>query len=293
MNLREIAKNIVLGEQSFAGSKKIKLEYAVDDQVPELVKGDPTRITQVMANLVHNAIKFTDEGWVKLSLRTEKADMHHAKITVTVEDSGIGISPDERKIIFKRFTQADSSTSRKYGGTGLGLAICRKILALHHSKLELSSSPGKGSAFWFTLSFPVVRRKEISPAGYSTAEDKPLQGYNLLLAEDNPLNAMIAKKLLEDFGAVVELAGNGREAVGKFDAAVHQVIIMDLNMPEMDGFEATRQLREKGVVVPVIALTATLATEIAEKAKDAGITDIVVKPFEPDGLCRTILKYGR
>lgn len=118
-----------------------------------------------------------------------------------------------------------------------------------------------------------------------------MQGYHILLAEDNPLNAMIAKKLLEDFGAVVELAGNGREAVEKFDAAVHQVIIMDLNMPEMDGFEATTQLRNKGVVVPVIALTATLATEITEKAKDAGITDIVVKPFNPDELCRIILIY--
>lgn len=293
MNLREMGKHIIKGEQSFAGSKKLRLEYEVDDRIPELVSGDPTRITQVITNLVHNAIKFTDEGWVKLRLRTEKADAHQVKITVTVEDSGIGISPDEQKIIFKRFTQADSSTSRKYGGTGLGLAICRKILALHHTTLELSSNPGRGSAFWFTLSFPVVHRKKILPAGSLIATHKPLQDYTILLAEDNALNAMIAKTILEDFGAGVELAGNGREAVEKFNAAVHHIIIMDLNMPEMDGFEATKQLRRAGVAVPIIALTATLAAEIAEKAKDAGITDIVVKPFDPEGLCRTILTYGR
>ncbi|HRN55754.1 MAG TPA: ATP-binding protein, partial [Agriterribacter sp.] len=154
MNLREIGRHIIKGEQSIAAGKGLTLEYEADDHIPELVSGDPVRITQVITNLVHNAIKFTDKGWVKLSLRTEKADVHQAKITITVEDSGIGISPAEQKTIFKRFTQADSSTSRKYGGTGLGLAICRKILALHHTTLKFSSNPGKGSAFWFTLSFP-------------------------------------------------------------------------------------------------------------------------------------------
>ncbi|HTN06929.1 ATP-binding protein [Agriterribacter sp.] len=293
MNLRDIGKHIIKGEQSFAGSKNLRLEYEVDDRIPELVSGDPTRITQVITNLVHNAIKFTDEGWVKLSLHTQKVDAHQASITITVKDSGIGISPDEQKIIFKRFTQADSSTSRKYGGTGLGLAICRKILDLHNTALEFSSNPGKGSAFWFTLSFPVVYREKPLSTGALTGKYKPLQGCAILLAEDNPLNAMIAKTILEDFGAVVELAGNGRDAVEKFNAAVHDIVIMDLNMPEMDGFEATRQLRKAGIAVPIIALTATLAAEIAEKAKDAGITDIVVKPFNPEGLCRTILKYRK
>ena len=293
MNLREIGENIIKGAQSFADSKKIKLEYAYDKNIPKRVLGDPTRITQVITNLVHNAIKFTDEGWVRLSLYAERTDTHHTTITIAVKDSGIGILPDEQKIIFKRFTQADSSTSRKYGGTGLGLAISRKILALHSVELQLSSEPGKGSTFWFTLSFPTVHRKKIVSTDSLTAKDKPLQDYTILLAEDNPLNAMIAKTILEDFGAGIELAGNGREAVEKFNAAVHHVIIMDLNMPEMDGFEATEQLRRRGVTVPVIALTATLPAEIAERIKSAGFTDIIVKPFDPDGLCRTILKYRK
>ncbi|HRN55753.1 MAG TPA: response regulator, partial [Agriterribacter sp.] len=137
----------------------------------------------------------------------------------------------------------------------------------------------------------VVHQKKITPAGSLAGIDKPLQGYTILLAEDNPLNAMIAKTILEDFGAVVEPAGNGKEAVEKFNPSVHHVIIMDMNMPEMDGLAATKQLRSAGVTIPIIALTATLAAEIAEKAKEAGITDIIVKPFDPEGLCSTVLKY--
>lgn len=293
MDLREIGKNIIKGEQSFADSKKIQLEYEVDERLPELVSGDPTRITQVITNLVHNAIKFTEKGWVKLMINTEKVDAYQARINIMVEDSGIGLSADEQKKIFKRFTQADSSTSRKYGGTGLGLAICIKILALYNTELELSSTPGRGSSFWFTVSLPVVTRRKSPLSPSLPGMHKPLKGYTILLAEDNQLNTMIAKAILEDFGAVVEVAGNGREAVEKFNAAVHHLVIMDLNMPEMDGFEATRRLRDMGNATPVIALTATLAAEIADRARTAGITDIIVKPFDPDNLCSMILRYGK
>lgn len=293
MDLREIGKNIIKGEQSFADSKKIKLEYEVDNRLPELVSGDPTRITQVITNLVHNAIKFTEKGWVKLVINTERADAYQAKINIMVKDSGIGISPDEQKKIFKRFTQADSSTSRKYGGTGLGLAICIKILALYNTELQLSSVSGRGSSFRFTVSFPVVLRKRNLPAPSLPGTRKSLKGYTILLAEDNQLNTMIAKAILEDFGAVVDIAGNGREAVEKFNATVHHMVIMDLSMPEMDGFEATKRLRDMGITTPVIALTATLAAEIADRARSAGITDIIVKPFDPDNLCSMILRYGK
>lgn len=292
MNLREIGKNIIKGSQSFADSRKIKLEYEFDDRIPELVLGDPTRLTQVITNLVHNAIKFTDKGWVNLSLHVEKADVRNVTITIAIKDSGIGISPDEQKIIFKRFTQADSSTSRKYGGTGLGLAISKRILALHNVELQFNSEPGRGSAFWFTISFPVATVKRNEAPG-SEGSDKPLQHFHILIADDNALNVMIVRTILEDFGATVDVAGDGRQALEKFDAATHHIVLMDLNMPEMDGFEATKQLRNKGVIVPVIALTATLPAEIADKVRSAGFTDIIVKPFDPDGLCRTVLKYRK
>jgi CheY-like chemotaxis protein/anti-sigma regulatory factor (Ser/Thr protein kinase) len=290
MDLQEIGKNIIKGAQSFADSKKIQLEYAFDNRIPEQVLGDPTRIAQVITNLVHNAIKFTDEGWVKLSFHAEKIDAHHATITIAIKDSGIGILPDEQKIIFKRFTQADSSTSRKYGGTGLGLAISKRILALYNVDLKCNSEPGMGSTFWFTLPFPVATTKRSMALG-SVGSDKPLRHCFILIADDNALNAMIVRTILEDFGAVVDIADNGKQALEKFDAAIHHIVLMDLNMPEMDGFEATKQLRSKGVTVPVIALTATLRAEIADKINAAGFTGIIVKPFDPDGLCRTILKY--
>ena len=292
MNLQEIGENIVKGAQSFADSKKIKLEYEFDNRIPERVLGDPTRITQVITNLVHNAIKFTDEGWVRLSLLAEKTESHHATITISVKDSGIGILPDEQKIIFKRFTQADSSTSRKYGGTGLGLAISKRILALYNADMKFDSEPGRGSTFWFTLSFPVVAGKKNAVLN-PTVSKKPLRNLSILITEDNALNVMIAKTILEDFGARVDVASNGKQALEKFDAAVHHIVLMDLNMPEMDGFEATKQLRSRGITVPVIALTATLPAEIADKINAAGFTDIIVKPFDPDGLCRTILKYRK
>jgi signal transduction histidine kinase/CheY-like chemotaxis protein len=288
MNLREIAKNTIIGEQSLANSKNIRLDFEADEKIPTMLIGDPTRIIQVISNLIHNAIKFTEQGWVKLSLHCDKISNYAASVTIKVQDSGIGISPENQKIIFNRFTQADSSTSRKYGGTGLGLSICLRILKLYDSSLELNSIPGEGSTFWFTLNLPIASAKKVLPT--SPEVENPLQGYSLLVAEDNKLNALIAKKILEGLGAKVELVGDGAETVEKFNPAIHHVILMDLNMPVMDGFEATKLLREKGATVPIIALTATLAMEIEEKAKEYGITAIMVKPFDPEKLCKMILK---
>lgn len=293
IDLHEIVKNSVNSEQNFAKHKNILLEYEMDSRVPETVISDPTRITQLLANLLHNAIKFTEEGSVKLSVVTEMIDEYQVILTFIVKDTGIGISEEEQKIIFKRFTQADSSTSRKYGGTGLGLSICMKILNLYHSTLQLRSTPGKGSEFWFTLSLPISSNKKTLSYNDSTNTDteKPLIGYSILLAEDNKLNAMIAQNILEGFGAQVFLSENGKDAIEKFDPAIHNLIIMDVNMPVMDGYEATRELRKRDVTIPIIALTANLASEISEKIKAAGMTDILGKPFDPITLSKTILKY--
>ena len=158
-----------------------------------------------------------------------------------------------------------------------------------YKRQKFDSEPGRGSTFWFTLSFPVVAGKKNTVLN-PTVSKKPLRNLSILITEDNALNVMIAKTILEDFGARVDVASNGKQALEKFDAAVHHIVLMDLNMPEMDGFEATKQLRSRGITVPVIALTATLPAEIADKINAAGFTDIIVKPFDPDGLCRTILK---
>ena len=290
MNLQKIGENIIIGEQSFASSKNIRLDFETDEEVPTLLIGDPTRIIQVISNLIHNAIKFTEEGWVKLSFHCDKIAYNVATITIKVQDTGIGIEEDKQEIIFNHFIQADSSTSRKYGGSGLGLAICLRILNLYSSKLEVKSQLGKGATFWFTLKLPIVAAQQTAPPPNETVKN-PLQGYSLLVAEDNKLNAIIAKKILENLGAEVELVSDGAEAVEKFNPEKHNVVIMDLNMPILDGFKATKLLREKGATVPVIALTANLVEEVEEKAKEYGISAIVAKPFDPEKLCQMILKF--
>jgi CheY-like chemotaxis protein len=229
-----------------------------------------------------------------LSLQVEKTDNKMVAVKTTVTDTGIGIAPEKQQLIFERFTQADSSTSRSFGGTGLGLSISKKILELQGSKLHLKSKPGNGSAFYFTQSFALSTESIEKEKTTSTApriEEKALQGIAILLVEDNPLNVMVAKAFLERCGALIDVAVNGEEAIQKFDAAKHRLILMDLDMPVMDGYQATRILRKSGETLPVIALTASLPKEVESEIYAAGLTDIIVKPFSPDDLFRVILQH--
>ncbi|MBX3252559.1 MAG: response regulator [Chitinophagaceae bacterium] len=294
MSLKEIGENIIRGHKNAAEEKNILLKCEIDNDIPDIVKGDPARLTQVISNLVNNAIKFTNRGYVTLYMFNEAMDPFGVTVKIAVEDTGIGISPEKQKIIFEGFTQVDSSTSRSYGGAGLGLAICKKILDQQSISLLLHSEPGTGSTFWFTQTFPVVTLKAATtPSQFnkSILQSEPLHRCTILLAEDNSLNVLVAQSILQDFGARVDIASNGEEAIKKFRPDIHDIILMDLNMPVMDGFEATKQLRQNGALVPVIALTATAPEEVFEKAKAAGFNDIVVKPFNPDTLCRTILRH--
>ncbi|HXD77490.1 MAG TPA: response regulator, partial [Puia sp.] len=204
-----------------------------------------------------------------------------------------GIPAEKHAVIFDRFTQADSSTSRSYGGTGLGLAITRKILELQGVELKLQSEPGKGSVFYFTQTFPCGN--EILADGPETkvaeAPEQLLRGIRILLVEDNPLNVLVAQTMLENNGALVDVAVNGAEALEKLDARSHQLVLMDLHMPVMDGYEATVLLRRRGETLPIIALTASTPKEVESDAFAAGLNDVVVKPFSPDELYRVILQH--
>ncbi len=293
MDLAIIARNIVAGLQSAAREKGIALALDVDGRLDKKLLGDPTRTSQVINNLVHNAIKFTREGSVRLSLHVEAITEGSVTVTIKVEDTGIGIAADKQDMIFDRFTQADSSTSRSYGGTGLGLAITKKILELQGVTLHLESEPGKGSTFYFTQHFPLTGEKTGEPEDAPEAQNQShqLDGVSLLLVEDNPLNVLVAQTILENSGATVEVAVNGREALDMLDISRHQLILMDLHMPVMDGYEATVLLRKKGFTLPIIALTASTPKEVESEAYAAGLTDVVVKPFNPDDLCRVILLH--
>lgn len=293
MDINSIARNIIGGLQNKASEKQIELIVETEEKLTRKVLGDPTRLSQVIYNLVNNAIKFTEKGSVKLSVRAEVMTESTVTLSFSVIDTGIGIAPEKQKMIFERFTQADSSTSRSYGGTGLGLAIIKGILNLQGVILQLKSEPGKGSEFYFTQSFPLTNESVVEEVKKPalTASEKQLDGIPILVVEDNPFNIMVAKSLLEQSGAHVDIAGNGVEALEKATPGKYRLILMDLNMPVMDGFEASRQLRLRGELVPIIALTASLPSEVEKEVQESGLTDIVVKPFNPDDLFRVIIPY--
>ncbi len=293
MDLAAIARNIVAGMKNTADEKGIQVLADIDAKLDKKVLGDPTRMSQVINNLVHNAIKFTREGFVRLSLSVDSIGPESVNLTVKVQDTGIGIPPEKQGIIFDRFTQADSSTSRSYGGTGLGLAITKKILELQGVTLQLTSESGQGSCFYFTQTFPFTNETIEENSGHiSGAEGEQLLcGIHILLVEDNPLNVLVAQTMLERKGAVVHVATNGVEALERIDSDYHHLVLMDLHMPVMDGYEATVLLRQRGETLPIIALTASTPKEVESGAFAAGLNDVVVKPFNPDELYRLILKY--
>lgn len=297
MDLRQLAENIINGLKTSATDKGIELRLDIDKKITGNVIGDPTRTGQVLINLVHNAIKFTREGYVLLQVEAE--DISEAEITVTfsVKDTGIGIPREKQKLIFDQFTQADSSTSRSFGGTGLGLAISKSILEMQGSTLKLQSEAGKGSTFYFTQKFPLLPPKQ-KPAGIQGSttlqEAGDLKGVDILLVEDNEMNVFVAKSFLQKWGAHTDVAVNGVEALEKIDTSRHKIILMDMHMPEMDGYEATQKLREMGVTIPIIALTASIP-KLSEEKKltDAGMNDIVIKPFDPKELLSKLLHHLR
>lgn len=295
MDLSAIARNIISGLKSTADDKNISLKLNIDPALDCNVLGDPTRTSQIIGNLVHNAIKFTRRGHVLLELKVTRKTDKTLSLLVRIEDTGIGIAQEKQKLIFEQFTQADASTSRNFGGTGLGLAICKKLLALQGSRLELESEPDKGSVFYFTLNLPVIP-KAVLPveqvADSLPAEDsKPLANIHILLVEDNEVNILIAKTFLSKWGAEVDIAINGQQAVDMLNPEKHKLVLMDMHMPVMDGYEATRIIRSKGIHIPIIALTASLPKEVEENVKYEGMDDIIVKPFSPRELFKIILHY--
>ena len=289
MNLREIASLVVAGATQPAEEKGIGIRFSADSSLDRVVMGDPTRLSQVLHNLVNNAVKFTKEGEVTLEITVLDKRKDSVSILFTVQDTGIGIPHEKQQLIFERFTQADSSTSRSFGGTGLGLAISQGILHLQGSKLMLNSEPGKGSTFFFTLSFPLgaaipADTPAVTEAGNCTEADKPLRGIRILLVEDNRINVLVARNFLENWGASIKVAENGQEALDCLAAASYQLVLMDLHMPVMDGYTAIRKIREQGMQVPIIALTASLPNEVEQECRGMEIDGFVLKPFLPDEL---------
>lgn len=291
IDLKTISRNIISGYQAAANTDKIRFILDLDEDLPQQVLGDKTRTAQIIGNLVHNAIKFTNEGYVKLSVQKLDRTDDQVTLKIAIEDTGIGIAPDKQKMIFERFTQADSSSSRGFSGTGLGLSISKKILELQGINLELESEPGKGSIFSFVQKFQILEDKK-AEATPEPSLKSPLAGINILVVEDNAMNILVLRNFLTRWGASFDIANNGQEALNQL-TSLHNIVLMDMHMPVMDGYEATRALRARGETVPIVALTASLALNAEEHIISIGINDIVLKPFAPDRLLEVILKYTR
>jgi two-component system, sensor histidine kinase len=273
--------------QARAADKNLHLVIEVAPGVPGHVLTDPTRLRQVLFNLMSNAVKFTSRGEVRLSVQVEGMDATgQARIIYEVRDTGVGIPGDIAARLFRPFEQADSSTARKHGGTGLGLSICRGLTEAMGGTISLVSAPGEGACF--RVSLPLLAADAPEPeeeaAGDATADIGRVQ---ILVADDNAANRRLIGALLQPMGAEVIIACDGREAVDLFCVDTFDIVLMDVQMPEMDGLEATRAIRklsELGARVPIVAITANATDEDRRKCLEAGMDDVVVKPIDPRAL---------
>jgi PAS domain S-box-containing protein len=270
-----------------AEKKGLALRSHLDVALPDRVMGDPVRIRQVLTNLCDNAIKFTAAGSVAVSVRSTSMGEAAAELHFSVRDSGIGIAQDKQAGVFEAFTQADTSTTRKFGGTGLGLTICARLVELMGGRIWVESSPGQGSTFHFTVRVTAVDQvvpADSVPLDASVPSSKPLR---VLLVEDHPINQMLATTLLKKWGHSVVLANNGQEGVDLFPAQQWDVVLMDMQMPVMGGLAATRLIRArepKGQHIPIIAMTANAMESDRQACLDAGMDDHLAKPFNAAGL---------
>lgn len=260
--------------------KNLMLVKDYDPEIPAVLLGDPVRLHQIILNLVSNAVKFTSSGKITVSIHLLSADDVKVRIEFRVADTGIGIAADKLDKIFDNFQQASSGTSRLYGGTGLGLAIVKQLVEPQGGTIRVESKPGSGSTFSFILDFKKTA-VEAEPGIEMMEVDMQLKNIKVLVVEDIALNQLLMKTLLDDFGFERDIAANGKIAIEKLQASPYDVILMDLQMPEMNGFEATKYIRnELNLDIPIIALTADVTTVDLAKCKAVGMNDYIAKPVD-------------
>ena len=290
-NIRELVASVINLIQPHADDKQLKLICEIDDTIPQFLMGDAARIRQILLNLSWNAIKFTPKGKVEILIETRSNDV----ISFSVKDTGIGIPPEKHQDLFSEFSTIDASYSNKFGGTGLGLAICKALVENMNGEIGLSSNPGKGSKFWFNLSLEACENEYIDHQNRNEIVENISSGLSqikVLIAEDNKTNQLITSRYLKHFGCSFEIANNGIEAVEKLMLHDFDIILMDISMPELNGFEATAKIRkiadERKSAIPIIAFTAYASKEDQEKITNAGMDGFVPKPFSREQLVKVI-----
>ncbi|MCF2498087.1 PAS domain-containing protein [Dyadobacter chenhuakuii] len=296
-NILVLLENIRSGSIQRADEKGISLELNVDEALNLNVIGDPVRLGQILTNLVSNAVKFTEFGKVTISATIAKRDPDSVTIDFEIQDTGIGIPPEKLDNIFDSFTQATSDTTRKYGGSGLGLTITKRLLELQKSTINLRSKPGEGSAFYFSLTFKLSKKQIPAQTSHSVTDIKSLKGMKVLIVEDNAVNIFLMKNFMKQWEIDYDVAENGLIACEIVQQNDYDLVLMDLQMPEMDGYEATAKIRylpdPKYAQLPIIALTASAMLDIKDIAFKVGMNDYISKPFTPNELYTKIAAYRK
>jgi PAS domain S-box-containing protein len=296
-DLRGTIEDAVAPFRARAAEKGLEQEVLMDRDVPRLVEGDPFRLRQVLTNLLDNAIKFTEEGKVSLEVRRAGDDAEPPVVRFSVSDTGIGMTPDQQERLFRSFSQADASTTRRYGGTGLGLAISKRLVELMDGEIGVQSEPGEGSTFSFSIPLRALEDQVALPHDPPATAPAPREntaGARLLIAEDTTVNQIVAAELLKRRGYGTDVVPDGTTAVEAFSEGQYAAVLMDIQMPGMDGYEATAEIRRReppGSRTPIIAITAHALQSDRDRALAAGMDDYIAKPIRPDELDRVLERW--
>jgi signal transduction histidine kinase/CheY-like chemotaxis protein/ligand-binding sensor domain-containing protein len=295
--LRELVRRSISVVSAAARAKDVEIVVAIDDDVPDLLVGDPVRVRQVLLNLLSNSVKFTDRGSIRVALSADPIpEAGCVQLRASVSDTGIGIPAEAQKRLFQSFSQAETSTTRRYGGTGLGLAISKRLVELMGGEVGFESSAGEGSTFWFTVKLRLGT--EASPALPGAREEGPPREQNsgtILVVEDNRINQRVLSQQLINLGYAIEVAQNGEEAVEKVKSRRYDLIFMDVQMPVMDGFQATQEIRSLGEdssSIPIVAVTANAFQSEREKCFSSGMDDYLTKPVDRDRLKEALRRWA-
>jgi len=308
--LRKTIKGLSVIIEHNARLQGSKYSYHINDDVPDILVGDKSRLGQIIMNLTGNAIKFTDKGVIKLLVENDSDSKRPGMILFTVSDTGIGIGMDKQDVIFDMFTQADSTTTREYGGTGLGLSICKRLVELMKGRIWVVSKPGRGSTFYFTVWFDVHNRtvpETVSIDKMELESEEPVEGIiesgmlrplKILLVEDSEDNILLVQAFLKKTPFEVVVARNGIEAIQQFKSDVFDIVLMDMQMPVMDGYSATKEIRiwekhNRKIYTTILALTANVLKKDEQKSMVAGCDGLLTKPVKKLKLIRTLCKFTR
>ncbi|WP_448519040.1 ATP-binding protein [Rhodoflexus sp.] len=300
IRLREMIQNLVVLQKPKTSAKNLSVNIAIDDNIPTVVIGDPVRLNQILVNLFSNAIKFTEQGSVTIGVTMLEDGEDKVYLALFVQDTGIGIPEEMHQRIFETFTQASSDTTRKYGGTGLGLSISKQLVELQGGQMYLQSKPGVGSKFYFHMGFDKAVATAPSNTQLPQPSGTPMESEraalaHILLAEDNEFNQVLVTALLKKWGMETTVVNNGRLAIDEISRNNYDLVLMDVRMPEVDGYQAAQHIRKMAdsqkANIPIIAMTASVLKGETERCLAAGMNDFIAKPFEKALLRKKIMQY--